>query len=507
MSSIRFQWLVPFGAILLVAVAVTSVSSAWLAARRSTEITVEQLNRVIDTLGRSRFPFSQNVLEQMRGLSGAEFVAYDSGGRMMAGTLQGDNFSWDRVSRIEQHGRIESFANASTTTLDDQRYFASLITRLNPSTRADALLVLYPEARWREARTDAILPPLVVGGVTLGLMVVVSAWLAGRMSGRIRRLQEQVAAIASGDFRQLPQDARNDEIHELSGSVNQMSRQLREMRETIRQTEQTRVLGQLAGGLAHQLRNAITGARMAVQIHAKRCTLAADDSLSVALRQLELTEEQIRGLLSVGKPEQRRPIRRDVKSLVEEIATLVGPVSKHAGVAFHHALHFEAEATRENSTVADSERVRTAVLNLALNAIEAAGAGGEVDLKGTAAPGRLVFEVLDTGPGPPAELGERIFDVFITGKPEGVGFGLALAHQVALDHQGSLDWSRDDGKTCFRLKLSTTEPTETSAKSAKSKRPNDGGGYSLRCGIDAGISARLPRSTNTLASWGKRSLR
>ena len=67
---IRFQWLVPFGTILLVAVAVTSISSAWLAARRSTAITVEQLNRVIDTLGQSRFPFSQNVLEQMRGCPG-----------------------------------------------------------------------------------------------------------------------------------------------------------------------------------------------------------------------------------------------------------------------------------------------------------------------------------------------------------------------------------------------------------------------------------------------------
>ncbi len=244
---IRFQWLVPFGTILLIAVAVTSISSAWLAARRSTEITVEQLNRVIDTLGRSRFPFSQNVLEQMRGLSGAEFVAYNANGRLTASTLPDEPFSWERVSGIEQHGRIESLANASTTTLGDQRYFASVITRLNPSTRADALLVLYPEARWREARTDAILPPLVVGGVTLGLMVVVSAWLAGRMSRRIRRLQEQVAAIADGDFRQLPQEARNDEIHELSRSVNQMSRQLREMRETIRQTEQTRVLGAIGG--------------------------------------------------------------------------------------------------------------------------------------------------------------------------------------------------------------------------------------------------------------------
>ncbi len=200
---------------------------------------------------------------------------------------------------------------------------------------------------------------------------------------------------------------------------------------------------------------------MAVQIHAKRCTASSDDSLNVALRQLELTEEQIRGLLSVGKPEQRTPIRRDVKSLMEEIATLVGPVSKHAGVAFHQELIFDAGSTPEISLVSDSERVRTAVLNLTLNAIEAAGPDGEVILKACCTPGQLVFEVLDTGPGPPAELGDRIFDPFITGKPEGVGFGLALAHQVALDHQGSIRWHRDNGKTCFRLKLSVKPPPQT----------------------------------------------
>ena len=450
---IRYQWLVPFGSILLVAVAVTSIASAWLAARRSTEITVEQLNRVIDTLGRSRFPFSANVLEQMKGLSGAEFTAFDSTGKVLATTLPEDAKSQHDLLEISQRGPIGTLSDASATSLEGQRYFASVIDRLNPNTRANALLVLYPESRWQEARSDAVIPPLFVGALTLGLMFVVSAWLAGRMSRRIKKMQEQVADIAGGDFRQLPLESRHDELQELSRSVNQMSRQLQEMRDTIRQTEQTRLLGQLAGGLAHQLRNAITGAKLAVQIHAKRCPLQDEDSLDVAQRQLELTEEQIRGLLSVGKPENRTPIRRQAQILVEEIAMLVGPACSHAGVRFHHETDFAGGRAAENTFVADSERVRTAVLNLVLNAIEAAGVQGEVTLKGQFRPEEIVFEVFDTGPGPPPELGDRIFDVLITGKPEGVGFGLALAHQVARDHQGTLDWSREGNLTCFRLRL------------------------------------------------------
>lgn len=450
---IRFQWLVPFGTILVVAVTVTSVSSAWLAARRNTAITIEQVNRLIETLSNSRFPFSANVLEQMRGLSGAEFAAFDQQGRLLATTFPGEQFPTEALREIEQQGTIKSLSDASTTVIGGRNYFASQITHLQPSTHTDALLVLYPEARWQQARSDAILPPLLVGGTTLGLMFVVSAWLAGRMSRRIDRMQEQVAAIADGDFRQLPLESRNDEIQDLSRSVNQMSRQLREMQETIRQTEQTRLLGQLAGGLAHQLRNAITGARMAIQIHAKRCSKSDEDSLDVALRQLQLTEEQIRGLLSLGKPEQRTPIQREVQTLIEEIALLVGPVCKHAGVGFRQEMQFADDRTPDNTIVSDSERLRTALLNLVLNAIEAAGSGGEVWLKGQFDAERLVFEVIDTGPGPPAELGDRIFDVFITGKPEGVGFGLALAHQVAVDQQGHLNWTRENNRTCFRMEL------------------------------------------------------
>ena len=196
---------------------------------------------------------------------------------------------------------------------------------------------------------------------------------------------------------------------------------------------------------------------MAVQIHARRCSLPDDDSLSVALRQLELTEEQIRGLLSVGKPEQRTPVPREVKALFDEIQMLLGPVCKHAGVEFEQDIRFEPASTEPDAIVPDSERVRTAVLNLVLNAVEAAGAEGKVWLKGTCGPSQIVFEVIDTGPGPPAELGDRIFDLLVTGKPEGVGFGLALAHQVASENNGTLTWTRDDGKTCFRLELAVSQ--------------------------------------------------
>jgi len=154
--------------------------------------------------------------------------------------------------------------------IDGTRYFAA---RMRPRGTASvhSLIVLYPVERWSRDQWDAALLPLMVGGPALVLTSLVALWLAERFSSRLRRLQAQVAAIAAGDFCEIAPGRRQDEIHELVTSVNQMAAQLREQQRTIRQSERTRLLSQLAGGLAHQLRNAVAGARMALQLHQRRC--------------------------------------------------------------------------------------------------------------------------------------------------------------------------------------------------------------------------------------------
>ena len=72
----------------------------------------------------------------------------------------------------------------------------------------------------------------------------------------------------------------------------------------------------------------------------------------------------------------------------------------------------------------------------------------------------MVLEVLDSGPGPPADIADRLFEPFITGKPEGVGLGLAVASQVADAHGGTITWSRAAGHTGFRVALPSRPPAD-----------------------------------------------
>ena len=101
---------------------------------------------------------------------------------------------------------------------------------------------------------------------------------------------------------------------------------------------------------------------------------------------------------------------------------------------------------------------------------DAAGAGGTVHLSATATGDRVELAVEDTGAGPPDALRESLGEPFVTGKPEGIGLGLAVAKAVAEAHGGTLAWSRPDGRTRFAISMPAqtlvgmaTSPTEGTA--------------------------------------------
>ena len=87
------------------------------------------------------------------------------------------------------------------------------------------------------------------------------------------------------------------------------------------------------------------------------------------------------------------------------------------------------------------------VLNLIENAMQAAGPDGKVRIVVTA----NAVEVRDDGPGPSAAVAARLFEPFVTGRPDGIGLGLAVAKRAAAAHRARLDWTRDGDETVFRV--------------------------------------------------------
>jgi signal transduction histidine kinase len=116
----------------------------------------------------------------------------------------------------------------------------------------------------------------------------------------------------------------------------------------------------------------------------------------------------------------------------------------------------------------DPESLREVTLNLLLNGMEAAGTGSGsealVVLQVEASEDGAEIRVGDSGPGPDAETSQRMFDPFVSEKPEGTGLGLYLSQQIVEAHGGSIRWQREDGLTEFVVWLpDTAQPqSETS---------------------------------------------
>jgi len=294
-------------------------------------------------------------------------------------------------------------------------------------------------------------PAILLGVVGSLIAVVLSLILTQDLSRRLQDLERRTRLIAQGDFSPMPLPNRNDELRDLGRSVNDMAQRLARFQETIRQTERLRLLGQVSGGLAHQLRNGVAGARLAVQLHARDCPDTRDpESLTVALRQLSLVEMHLKRFLGLGKDVklERRPC--DLHATLRDALELVGPQFRHA----HVDLRIVPPGVTTIGLVGEAAQLSHLFLNVLTNALEAAGPNGWVEVNwGMASNQRAFVEIRDSGPGPPPEIAANLFEPFVTGKGEGVGLGLAVARQIVEAHGGSIQWSREATITCFRIEL------------------------------------------------------
>jgi signal transduction histidine kinase len=402
-----------------------------------------------------RFPLGPVILEQVKSLSGADYLLVTADGKV-ASTLGEPPTTAAGGAACDDW---RSLRLGPVVRVDERAYLSGAIRLWREPNAGSTLHIFYPEDLWRDAVREAVWPVLLVGGCVGFGSLVLAVGLGRHLSGRLGDLERRTRLIAAGDFSSMPLPRRNDEIRDLTRSINDMAARLGQLQEAVRRAERLRLLGQVAGGLAHQLRNGLTGARLAVQLFLRESAPGTDAAaLDVALRQLTLLETRLTRFLELGGQEEHNPQPCSLVALVDEAVHLLGPQCRHAGteLRWHRPPH-------DLSMTADTGQLGQLVLNLLTNAAEAAGQGGWLDVSLKRQPGRdagpeAVLEVVDSGPGPQASLAPRLFEPFVTDKPEGVGLGLAVARQAAEAHGARIEWHRSNGLTVFRVVLPVCDP-------------------------------------------------
>ncbi len=453
---IHRQLLLPMLLIAVLAIGLTSAISGSMAAARVRRQQEDNLHRVLTTLTEAAFPLTERVLRQMSGLSGAEFVLLDDRGRVEANTLGLTPRDLDVLRHLPLQKELRQVSADPVAEIAGRRYLGHRVPVLLPANMPprQSLVVLYEEDRWRSTARQAAYPAMVAGCLAALAAMFMAAVVARRFVGPIQQLGHETARIAEGCFQPVAVPARNDEIRDLALSVNSMAEKLSRYEAAVRDRERLRTLTQLGAGMAHQLRNSATGARMAIELHRRgSATGKSGEALDVAMRQLRLMESYLQRFLQIDRGGQRPRTAVDLVDSLQGVLDLVQPACVHGGIE----LDFSAPA--EHLVVwADGDALRDLLMNVTLNAVEAAKRPGSpqprvrVELTRLSAD-RALIRVKDTGAGPADAVQTSLFDPFVTDKPEGVGLGLFLARRVAEAHGGSIGWQRQDGWTCFSIEL------------------------------------------------------
>ena len=220
--------------------------------------------------------------------------------------------------------------------------------------------------------------------------------------------------------------------------------------------ERLAVLGEVAAVVAHELNNPLTAVGMYAQMMEDELPAESPfrEHVDVIRRNVETCRRAIRELLDWSRGADPRVADVDVPGLVEDVVRFVRPLARRAGVAIEGTA-----ALDDPSLSADEVQIHQVLVNLAMNAIQAAeGAGRHVAIEAREADGgrTVVIDVVDDGPGIPEDRRARIFEPFFTTKPagKGTGLGLPIARRLVEAHGGTLDLCGAEARrTTFRLRL------------------------------------------------------
>jgi signal transduction histidine kinase len=264
----------------------------------------------------------------------------------------------------------------------------------------------------------------------------------------VSEIQQGLAGLEENFDQKLPE--KSGELGEIAKSVNRMAAVRRKLEEELRREDRLRAVGRTVAGFAHEIRNPLNGIRLSMQVLQQRLksgTVQSQD-LSLVMGEVDRMDALLADLLAFREKKNLEISVLDVIPVVERCLELVRPPDGGAKIRFERPAEIGAVLVR-----ADSPRLTQAILNLLLNAVEAAGENGEVVMHVRRNGEKVDIEVVDSGAALTNEQQQRIFEAFYTTKANGTGLGLAVSRQLVVEMGGDLRYQREPEAKAFVISL------------------------------------------------------
>jgi PAS domain S-box-containing protein len=210
-------------------------------------------------------------------------------------------------------------------------------------------------------------------------------------------------------------------------------------------------LGELAAGVAHEIRNPLTGIGVVLDILKNRQRLSKSDKnlLDDAMQEIERLEKIVSDLLAFARPKAFNFEMVGINDIIKSIYFLISEQCNNQNIKL-----ITRHGRRLPKSLMDQEKIRQGLLNIVINAIQAMPRGGDLGIETACQIIKdngneeklLVITISDTGSGIPELVKDRIFDPFFTTHTEGTGLGLSITHSIIKEHRGTIKFESEEGK-------------------------------------------------------------
>lgn len=302
----------------------------------------------------------------------------------------------------------------------------------------------YQAADLERALNSSLQRNIIITITLFAFSILAILFISRRFLKPIGVLQKSFDQVIAGNLDVAVSVKTRDEMAHLTHAFNHMVGELQKNREKeklLQQKERLASMGQLAAGVAHEIKNPLNAINLTIE-HLRDKYTRKDETAKKYIQtiqsEISRLDTIVDNFLNFLRSDYLNKTDTDMNDLISAVLSLLEKEISTAGIkiVFKTGEPFIGEV--------DPERFKTVFLNIFLNAIHAMPKGGVIKISTNATKKKITIE--DTGGGIPAKNVEKIFDLFYTTKSKGTGLGLPTAYKIVKEHGGEISISSQEGK-------------------------------------------------------------
>lgn len=449
---ILYRIVVPFTLLFTLTTAISWLLSSAFVSHHTEETLKRQMEQVAGVISRSGFSLRPEILQHLKHVLNSDLVVYHPDGEPLVTT-----FTPDTNPHVSSEIIGEAALSPEIPVLYDFRHagrsYRIVFQPIATTGYGRVILSIWVPT----SETDALRHTLIQGLGVIALAGIAAMALIGFLIARtittpVEELARATRSLGSHGRLEKARIQSRDEIGALAASFNDMVERLTAAEEKLVESERLATAGQMAAGLAHEIRNPLTSIKMLGQVLHGRLKDQPEnlEMVSSMVREIDRLDRVVGELVDRTRPGDLRLEWVDLNQTVREVVALAEEDFKSHDIIMEYDLDSELPRVQ-----VDREKIKQVLWNLLLNARDAMPKGGKLVIATRRLDESTVeVRVDDTGCGFGGQDAERCCHPFYTTKPEGMGLGLAISRKIIEKHGGRLTLEeRPEGGVSARVIL------------------------------------------------------